>query len=169
MEERRLFATSAHAPSIAHANSKYLKIMSAHYSYIETSLEMPKQFYVTLHSTPPKDLRIGALVRLHISAISSQFLHSSLNGAMFKVSGISGMHVILEPDSSLSSSLYGPLFSSESNYKYYYDSPFGWGIDTTFPTMVDQPNRVNVKYGFGIPIGFLEYTPVKIADWWNIY
>lgn len=158
-----------HTPSMSHATSKYLKIMAVNYSFIETSLEMPKQFYVTLHHTPPKDLRIGALVRLHISPISSQYLHHELNGAMFKVSGLSGMRVILEPDIKLSSSLYGPLFAHESNYRYYYDSPFGWGIETTFPSVPSQPNKVNVKYGFGIPIGFLEYTPIEKIDWWNLF
>lgn len=116
---------------------RYLEIASIHYDYIPSMLDSPKMFYVTLKYNPPRDLKIGSMVRINLRP-------NLKDNLVFIVEDISGYNVIL----------------SDRFRPYHFISPSilkGWGTDMR--RLDVRPLRQDWHYGYGAYQSFLEYRP----------
>lgn len=165
MEARRLYSIDGSTDY----QTKLVKIISANYGFMPISLEMPKTFWVDLVDLPPQDLRVGTKARIHIPPVSSIYLNTNMKDITFEVQDILGSRVVLAPSSRVPNVLYGPFggYHHSSGYPFYSTpSPFGWGIETTSPpSSFNTPSMTNVKFGFGMPVGMLEYEVPPYARW----
>ncbi len=157
--DARRLRTSSHDPK-----AKFVKIISVNYDFMPTTLEMPKMFWVDLVDLPPRDLVIGTRVKLHIPSTVSTYLNSGLSSIVYRVEDLSGSRVVLAPISRIHSGLYD---YGDIQYPYYRSqSPFGWGYETTAPPPTSMsPSTTNVKYGYGTPVGLLEYVNPYYTTW----
>ena len=141
-------------------------IISVNYDYIPMAIESPKTIWVDLlMGSAPSSLRVGTKLRIRISPIALLYSdYKFFDNKLFIVDDIYGSRVSLrtaighgnETDHARG------LSDFQSFDPYYRKSPFGWGIDTSLPSTPNHPNIHNIKYGFGTPIGYIEYLKPTI-------
>lgn len=140
----------------SHGNSRYLEVSSINYGYLPMNLDSPKVFWIDLTSPAPPDLLVGTPARLHISpgtGIQTTLSKNNPDNSLFEVDDIVGSRVILNP---YKNSAWLPTVHESCS------DPFGWGYDMKRTNV--SPSMHNVKYGYGVPIASLEYTPVYYSE-----
>ena len=129
----------------------YLKVSSINYDYIPMALESPKVLWLDLVDPAPRELLVGTPVRLHITpgrGLRTQISEKNLLNSVFQVEEIIGSRVVLVP---YKGSAWVPTDHS--------CNPEGYGYDMRATDV--SPSMHNVKYGYGVPVSLLEYTPVR--------
>lgn len=144
---------------------KYIPIASVNHDFIPTELGgMPKVWWVDLPMSAPVQLKLGMHVMVHVSYMTSAFIREALKGHLFQIEDIIGTRLMIIPvhqpkQFSYTTSLHkeiGQYLGNTSGYPLYRKSPFGWGVNTNYPTAPYKPDQFQIKYGTGAPMGYLE-------------
>ena len=139
----------------SYENPRMIEVMSVNYDYLPMNLDSPKMLWVDLRGPAPDDLLVGTPVRLHMTpnyGIQTQLSKNNPLNSMFEVDDIIDSRIVLSP---YKGSCWLPTNHSSC------DSPFGWGYDTNWTNV--RPAMQYQKYGYGVPVTYLEYTPHKYS------
>lgn len=131
--------------------SRYIPISSINYDYLPMNLDSPKMLWVDLAHPAPSNLQIGSPIRLHLTpgrGINTGDRFKSV----FQLDDIVGSRLILSP---YRGSAWLPTVHQAC------DTPFGWGYNLTGKNV--STSLRSTKYGYGVPVGFIEYHPVKYS------
>ena len=133
--------------------SRIIPVLSINYDFIPLRLESPKVMWVDLKYPAPDDMLVGTPVKLHLSPrdrIQTTFSPYDPDNSVFQVDDVIGSRVLLAP---YKGSTWLPTQHEPCN------SPMGWGYNMK-RTNVNTGMQGQVKYGYGVPISYLEYKPV---------
>ena len=131
--------------------TKFLQISSINYDYVPMNLDGPKVLWLDLKHSPPSDLEVGTPIRLHIHPFKG--LSGKQQNSIFEIQDIHGSRVVLLP---YRGTKWLPTFHSRC------DSPFGWGYDMRRANVA--PSMHNTKFGYGIPVSYIEYLPSRFDE-----